>query len=73
MFDTHAIARTLTAAGLTPAQVDAITDAVRAAADHGDYPTRADLVALELRLIKWIVGTGVAVAAVVIGALRLIA
>ena len=72
MFDTHAIARTLTAAGLTPAQADAITDAVREAADHGDYATRADLVALELRLIKWIVGTGVAVAAVVIGALRLI-
>ncbi|MCY4661300.1 MAG: hypothetical protein OXF93_16060 [Acidobacteria bacterium] len=71
VFDTHAIARTLTAAGLTPAQVDAITDAVREAADHGDYATQADLVALELRLIKWIVGTGVAVAAVVIGALRL--
>ena len=71
MFDTHAIARTLTSAGLTPAQVDAITDAVRSAADHGDYATGADLIGLELRLIKWIVGTGVAVTAAVIGTLRL--
>ena len=29
MFDTHAIARALTAADLTDAQADAITDAVR--------------------------------------------
>ena len=71
MVDTHEIARTLTTAGLTPAQMDATTDAVRAAADHGDYANRADFLALELRLIKWIVGTGVAVTAAVIGTLRL--
>ena len=34
MFDTHAVARTLTEADLTPAQADAITDAVRLAAEH---------------------------------------
>ena len=33
MFDTHAIARALTAAEFTPAQADALTDAVRQAAD----------------------------------------
>ena len=37
MFDTHSIARTLSEADLTPAQVDAITEAVRQAADHGDH------------------------------------
>ena len=39
MFDTHSIARTLSEANLTPAQVDAITEAVRQAADHGDHVT----------------------------------
>ena len=87
MFDTFAIARTLAAADLTPAQVEAITDAVRQAADHGDHVTpdqlgagitaiRAELAALELRLSKWIVGTGLAVVAAgiaaVFGILRLL-
>ena len=39
MFDTHAIARSLTDAELTPAQADAITDAIRQAAEHGDHVT----------------------------------
>ena len=39
MFDTHSIARTLSEATLTPAQADAITEAVRQAADHGDHVT----------------------------------
>ena len=39
MFDTHAIARSLTDANLTPAQADAITDAIRQAAEHGDHVT----------------------------------
>ena len=91
MFDTHAIARSLTAADLTDAQADAITDAVREAAEHDAavdvdaLATKADLArfatkeelraeisALELRLVKWIVGTGVACAGLVIAALRLL-
>ena len=36
MLDTHAVARSLTDAEFTPAQADAITDAVRQAAEHGD-------------------------------------
>ena len=95
MFDTLAIARALTAADFTPAQADALTDAVRQAAEHdaaGDvgtlatkddvatlegamkahFATKADLATLELRLVKWIVGTGVAVAGLVIAALRLL-
>lgn len=35
----HVLARTLSEANLTPAQVDAITEAVRQAADHGDHVT----------------------------------
>ena len=76
MFDTHAIARSLTDAELTPAQADAITAAVRQAAEQGDLVTvdtlDARLAALELRLIKWTVGTGIAVAGIVIAFLRLV-
>ena len=50
MFDTHAIARALTAADFTPAQADALTDAVRQAAEHdaagidvGTLATKDDL------------------------------
>ena len=39
MLDTHAIARSLTDADLTPAQADAITDAIRQAAEYGDHVT----------------------------------
>lgn len=48
MFDTHAIARKLSAADLTPAQVDAITAGIAAAAERGDgdTATRMDLAAL---------------------------
>ena len=43
MFDTLTVSRTLTETGLTPAQADAITHAVKEAAEHGDPITRADL------------------------------
>ena len=39
MLDTHAVARSLTDAEFTPAQADAITNAVRQAAEHGDHVT----------------------------------
>ena len=39
MLDTHAVARSLTDAEFTPAQADAITSAVRQAAEHGDHVT----------------------------------
>ena len=39
MFDTHAVARSLTAADFTPAQADALTDALRVAAEQGDHVT----------------------------------
>ena len=39
MLDTHAVARSLTDAEFTPAQADAITNAVRLAAERGDHVT----------------------------------
>ena len=76
VFDTHAIARSLTDAELTAAQADAITAAVRQAAEQGNHVTPdmldSRLATLELRLIKWTVGTGIAVAGIVIAFLRLI-
>ena len=61
MLDTHAVARSLTAADFTPAQADALTDALRAAAEQGDHVTsdqfkagqaevRAEIANLDTRL-----------------------
>ena len=63
VFDTHAIARALADANLTPAQVDAITDAVRQAAEHEtrDLVTRADLYRALLLQTGVLIGAGIAV------------
>lgn len=75
MLDTHAIARTLSAADLTPAQVDAITDGIAAAAHYGTDDTatkadiaalRVDMAALETRLTWRLVGAMAAVGAVLL-------
>ena len=58
VFDTHEIARSLTAADLTDAQADAITAAVRRAVEHDAaaavdvdaLATKADVAALEERM-----------------------
>ena len=61
MVDTHAVARSSTAAEFTPAQADAITNAVRPAAERGDLVTtdqftadfsevRTEIAALDTRL-----------------------
>ena len=61
MLDTHAVARSLTEAEFTPAQADAITNAVRLAAEHGNHVTsdefkvglaelRTEMAALDARL-----------------------
>jgi hypothetical protein len=75
MFDTHAIARSLTAAGIDPDHAGAITDAVRLAAEHdaanintGALATRGDLAALEARLVKWMVGIVLTAAGIVTAA-----
>ena len=78
MLDTHEIARELTAAGIAPAHADAITNAVRRAAEHDasgidvkTLATKADLAALELRLVKWMIGVVFAGVGLAIAALRL--
>ncbi len=43
MLDTHAVARSLTAADFTPAQADAVTDALRLVAEHGGHVTSDQL------------------------------
>lgn len=53
-------------------RTDAVTNALRDAQSQADYATRADLVALELRIVKWIVGTGIGVVAAAVAILRLI-
>ena len=78
MLDTHAVARSLTDAELTPAQADAITNAVRLASDHGDHVTsdqfKAGLAELRTEIaslradLTWRM---LAVAGLVIAALRL--
>ncbi|MCY4030377.1 MAG: hypothetical protein OXH75_29205 [Acidobacteria bacterium] len=61
MFDTHAVARSLAAADFTPAQADALTDALRLAVEQGDHVTsdqfktgqaelRAEIASLDTRL-----------------------
>ena len=71
MFDTHAVARTLTEADLTPAQADAITDAVRLAAEHDataidveTLATKSDLAAVESALKSDVAGVKSDLAAV---------
>ena len=64
-FDTHAAVKALMHAGLAPAQAEAITGAVRAAIAEG-VATRADIAALENRMLK--AATGIVVAIVVANA-----
>ena len=76
MFDTLAVARRLTDAGIDRDHADALADAIREAAEHGDHVTpdllRAELSALEPRLIKWMVGTVIAAVGATVAVLRLI-
>lgn len=76
MLDTRAIVCSLTAAAFTPAQVDAIMDAVRQAAEHeatdaDALATKADLAAvradtsaMETRLTWRLVGAMAAIGAI---------
>ena len=78
MLDTHAIARSLIEAGLSDQQADAITAALRQAAEHPTLDalaTKTDLADLEARLAWRLIGAGIAVAgiqtAVLVAILRL--
>ena len=64
-FDTLTAARKLEAAGVPAAQAEAMVETVRAAVSEG-VATKADLKALELRLVLW----GIGLASVAVGVLR---
>ena len=64
-FDTLAAARKLEAAGVPAAHAEAMVETVRAAVAEG-VATKADLKALELRLVLW----GIGLASVAVGVLR---
>ena len=75
MRDTHAMARSLTDAKPTPEQADAITAAVRAAAEHGDHVTvdklHAGLNALAARMYRAMLIQTVAIVGAVVAIPRL--
>ena len=76
MFDTLAIARQLTAAGLDSEQANAITDAIRQAAENGDHVTTqtldARLGALEARIYRAMLLQAGAIVGAVVAILRLL-
>jgi hypothetical protein len=59
--DTHESVKSLTAAGFTDAQAEALTAVVKRASDLdlSNIATKTDLANVELRLIKWVIGVGV--------------
>ena len=73
MIDTLTLSRELTKAGLPSAHADAIATGIQQAADHGNHVTASDLraeivtvngtiTALEVRLVKWMIGIVLTVA-----------
>ena len=67
--DTHELVKDLKASGFTDEQAEAVTRAVRLAQDFdiSNLATKTDLAELELRLIKWLIGVGIAAALAVGG------
>jgi hypothetical protein len=60
-FDTLRAARRLKEAGATDPVAEAIAETIDARAlDLSNLATKADLAEVELRLIKWVIGVGVA-------------
>lgn len=79
MLDTRTLARELKDAGIEPKQADAITHVVQHATEQADPATRADLdthraevradlAALEARLIKWMIGIALTATGMVVAA-----
>ena len=77
--DTLTLARELKDAGIEPKQADAITHVVQQATERADPATRADLdthraevradlAALEARLIKWMIGIALTATGIVVAA-----
>ncbi len=82
-FDSLATARALERAGMDPAHAEAVTEAIggavggtgavtRADLDAAMAALRADLAALEVRLIRWAIGSVLATAALTVAAVGLL-
>ena len=73
--DTHAAVRDLTAAGFATEQAEAIVATVARSDSDSSLATKADvqpaISALEVRLVKWGIGIGLAIAGLLFAALRL--
>ncbi len=69
--DTHELVKDLKASGFTDAQAEAVTRAVRLAQDLdlSHAATKTDLAEVELRLIKWVIGVGIATFIAITGTL----
>lgn len=67
--DTHELVKDLKASGFTDEQAEAVTRALRLVRDLdlSNVATKTDLAQLELRLVKWVIGVGVAAALAVGG------
>ncbi len=76
-FDTHEFVKRLKAAGMPEEQAEVVTDAIRDSRnlDLSHLATKQDLQleikALEIRLIKWMVGVAAAVIGILFTLLRL--
>ena len=81
MFNTLTIARQLVAGGVDRDQAEVIAQAIGDGLDHGDHVTsdqfkaglaevRTEIANLETRLVRWMVGTVIATAALTVGILR---
>ena len=83
MLDTLSVAQELTAGGIDRDQAEVIANAMRKLAQQGDHVTgdqfkaglaevRTEIAALETRLIRWMVGTVLATAALTFAILRFV-
>jgi len=70
IFDTHAAVEDIIEAGMPKPQAEAVIKAQVRFAEQ-ELATKSDLAELKVSLIKWMVGTGLAVAALVIAANKL--
>ena len=65
-FDTHAAIRKLRDAGIQEPQAETIVDVFSNAVNAEHLATKADLAALETRLVKWMAGIALSAATVAV-------
>ena len=84
MFNALAVAERLSAVGFSRDQASVITNALQEAARHRDAPSQTDLKAavsrletriteVEVRLVKWMIGTVLGGVGITVAVLRLLA